>query len=112
MGVGVGMTPDDVQRLGWVDEALSKQGAKRHISVFTRHYTSALLMAEQDNLIVTMPSMAAQSLKQDSNVVILPPPFEIPRMRLKMVWSPLLQHDPGHRWLRQLIKSVSEKMQS
>jgi DNA-binding transcriptional LysR family regulator len=56
--------------------------------------------------------MAAQSLKQDSNVVILPPPFEIPRMRLKMVWSPLLQHDPGHRWLRQLIKSVSEKMQS
>ena len=112
MGVGVGMTPDDVQRLGWVDEALSKQGAKRHISVFTRHYTSALLMAEQDNLIVTMPSMAAQSLKQDSNVVILPPPFEIPRMRLKMVWSPLLQHDPGHRWFRQLIKSVSATMQS
>jgi DNA-binding transcriptional LysR family regulator len=107
MGVGVGMTPDDVQRLGWVDEALSKQGVKRDISLFTRHYQVALLLAEQDDLIVTIPSMSAKSIANSGKVVILDPPFEIERMRLKMVWSPLLQHDPGHRWLRQLIKSVS-----
>lgn len=107
MGVGVGMTPDDVQRLGWVDEALSKQGVKRDISLFTRHYQVALLLAEQDDLIVTIPSMSAKSIANSDKVVILDPPFEIERMRLKMVWSPLLQHDPGHRWLRQLIKSVS-----
>ena len=107
MGVGVGMTPDDVQRLGLVDEALSKQGVKRDISLFTRHYQVALLLAEQDDLIVTIPSMSAKSIANSDKVVILDPPFEIERMRLKMVWSPLLQHDPGHRWLRQLIKSVS-----
>jgi DNA-binding transcriptional LysR family regulator len=107
MGVGVGMTPDDVQRLGWVDEALSKQGVKRDISLFTRHYQVALLLAEQDDLIVTIPSMSAKSIAHSDRVVILDPPFEIERMRLKMVWSPLLQHDPGHKWLRQLIKSVS-----
>jgi DNA-binding transcriptional LysR family regulator len=107
MGVGVGMTPDDVQRLGWVDEALSKQGVKRDISLFTRHYQVALLLAEQDDLIVTIPSMSAKSIANSDRVVILDPPFEIERMRLKMVWSPLLQHDPGHKWLRQLIKSVS-----
>jgi DNA-binding transcriptional LysR family regulator len=112
MGVGVGMTPDDVQRLGWVDEALTKIDAKRHISVFTRHYQAALLLAEQDDLIVTTPSMAARGLADSDRVVILDPPFEIPRMRLKMVWSPLLQHDPGHRWLRQLIKSISEELVS
>ncbi|KZY82774.1 LysR family transcriptional regulator, partial [Oleiphilus sp. HI0068] len=37
-GVGVGVNPNDVQRLGWVDEALDRIGAKREISVFTRHY--------------------------------------------------------------------------
>ncbi len=110
MGVGVGMTPDDVQRLGWVDEALSRLGVKREISLFTRHYQAALLLAEQRDLIVTAPSMSAQSAADSPRVVILDPPFEIPRMRLKMVWSPLLQHDPGHRWLRQLIKAVSEDM--
>ncbi|MGB0669580.1 MAG: LysR family transcriptional regulator [Porticoccaceae bacterium] len=110
MGVGVGMTPDDVQRLGWVDEALTKIGVKRHISLFTRHYQAAVLMAEQDDLIVTIPSMSAKSIASSDRVIILDPPFDIERMRLKMVWSPLLQHDPGHKWLRQLIKAVSAEV--
>ena len=108
MGVGVGMTPSDVQRLGWVDEALNKLGEKRNIAVFTRHYQAAILLAQQDDLIITLPTLAAQSVSESGRVVILEPPFEIPRMRLQMVWSPLLQHDPGHKWMRQLIKTVSE----
>jgi DNA-binding transcriptional LysR family regulator len=110
MGVGVGMTPDDVQRLGWVDEALSKLGVKRDISLFTRHYQAALLLGEQEDLIVTIPSMSARLLENNPKVVILDPPFDIERMRLKMVWSPLLQHDPGHKWLRQMIKDVSSEI--
>lgn len=110
MGVGVGMSADDVQRLGWVDNALQKIDVKREIALFTRHYQAALRLAEQDDLVVTLPSMAARQLENNNNVKILEPPFSIPRMRLKMVWSPLLQHDPGHRWIRQLIKQVSEDM--
>ena len=107
MGVGVGMSSDDVQRLGWVDEALGKLDAKRDITVFTRHYQAALLLGEQEDLIVTIPTIAARTMANNPKVVILDPPFEIPRMRLKMVWSPLLQRDPGHKWLRQMIKDVS-----
>ena len=110
MGVGVGVTPDDVQRLGWVDEALNRLGEKRSIGVFTRHYQAALRLAEQKDLIVTLPSLATRAISNRDNVVILKPPFEIPKMRLKMVWSPLLQHDVGHRWMRQLIKSTSEEI--
>ena len=110
MGVGVGMTPDDVQRLGWVDEALRKHGVTREISVFTRHYQAALLLAEQHHLIVTIPTMAAEISRHTARVVVIEPPFDIPRMRLKMVWSPLLHNDPGHRWLRKLIKTVSEQI--
>ncbi len=110
MGVGVGMSSDDVQRLGWVDEALGKLDAKREISVFTRHYQAALLLGEQEDLIVTIPSIAARTMANNNKVVILDPPFEIPRMRLKMVWSPLLQRDPGHKWLRQVIKEVSSEI--
>jgi len=110
MGVGVGMSADDVQRLGWVDDALQKIDVKRDIALFTRHYQAALRLAEQDDLVVTLPSMAARQLENNNNVKILEPPFSIPRMRLKMVWSPLLQHDPGHRWIRKLIKQVSEDM--
>lgn len=110
MGVGVGMSSDDVQRLGWVDEALGKLDAKREITVFTRHYQAALLLGEQEDLIVTIPTIAARTMSSNPKVVILDPPFEIPRMRLKMVWSPLLQRDPGHKWLRQMIKDVSSEI--
>jgi len=102
------MTPTDIQRLGWVDEALNKLGEKRNIAVFTRHYQAAILLAQQDDLIFTLPTLAAQMVSESDRVAILEPPFEIPRMRLQMVWSPLLQHDPGHKWMRQLIKAVSE----
>jgi len=109
MGVGVGMNPDDVQRLGWVDEALNKIGKRRRITVFTRHYQAAMLMAEQNDLIVTIPAKAANLQAHNPRVVVEQPPFDIPPITLKMAWSPLLQNNPAHRWMRNLIVEVARK---
>ena len=38
------------------------------------------------------------------------PPFFIPEFELTMAWSPLLQHHPAHRWLRQLIMHVARQV--
>jgi DNA-binding transcriptional LysR family regulator len=107
MGVGVGMEPGAGQGLGWIDEALAKLGKERRIRVFTRHYESAMRLADLRDLIVTLPSKAANRLRDDPNVIILPPPFEIPEFELTMAWSPLLQHHPAHRWMRRLIADVA-----
>ena len=112
MGVGVGMNPDDVQRLGWVDEALNLIGKQRRITVFTRHYQAAMLMAEQNDLIVTIPSKAAKLQAHNPRVVVEKPPFEIPPITLKMAWSPLLQNNPAHQWMRRLIVEVARKQVS
>jgi DNA-binding transcriptional LysR family regulator len=109
MGVGVGINPDDVQRLGWVDEALNKLGKKRHIAVFTRHYQAAMLMAEQNDLIVTIPARASKLQVNNPRVIVKEPPFHIPPIDLKMAWSPLLQNNPAHRWMRRLIVEVAKK---
>jgi DNA-binding transcriptional LysR family regulator len=112
MGVGVGVNPDDVQRLGWVDEALNRQGKKRRITMFTRHYQAAMLLAEQTDLIVTLPSKAAFLQRNNPRVVVKPPPFEIPPIDLKMAWSPLLHNDPAHRWMRQLTVDAGKEANS
>jgi DNA-binding transcriptional LysR family regulator len=109
-GVGVGVNPKDVQRLGWVDEALSRMGRRRRISVFTRHYQVAMLLAEQHDLIATLPSRAAWLQKHNSGLVVKVPPFDIPPFELKMAWSPLLQHNSDHQWLRRLIVEVAEEV--
>ena len=110
MGIGVGMEPGASQRLGWVDEALAKLGKKRRIRVFTRHYEAAMRLAVLRDLIITIPGKAAKLLKDDPTVIILPPPFEIPEFELTMAWSPLLQHNSAHQWIRRLIADVARDM--
>ena len=110
MGVGVGVNPDDVQRLGWVDTALNKLGKKRQIRVFTRHYQAAMTMAEQNDLIVTLPTRAALLKLDNPRVVLRDPPLEIPPLELKMAWSPLLQHNPANKWLRKLIADTAREL--
>jgi len=106
-GVGVGVNPNDVQRLGWVDEALGRIGEKRKISVFTRHYQVAMLLAEQHDLVATLPSRAARLTSENSKLVMKEPPFDIPSFDLKMAWSPLLHHNADHQWLRRLINDIA-----
>lgn len=111
-GVGVGIDPNEVQKLGWVDAELTKLGKKRDIRVFTRHYHVALQLAKVQNLIATLPSKAAMLYAKDPSVIVLEPPFDIPPIALKMAWSALLHHDAGHVWLRRLIADVGEQLGS
>jgi DNA-binding transcriptional LysR family regulator len=110
MGVGVGVDPDDVQRLGWVDHALDAMGKKRNIRVFTRHYQAAMTLAEQNDLIVTLPTRATWLKRDNPRVVVRDCPFTVPPLELKMAWSPLLQHNPAHRWVRQLITQIAREL--
>ncbi|RUO39059.1 LysR family transcriptional regulator [Aliidiomarina taiwanensis] len=107
-GVGIGMTPDAVQKLGWVDNALARLGYTRKIKVFTRNYHVAMHLA-LEGLVATLPLQAATLYKDNPDIVLREPPFAIPEIDLRMIWSPLLQHDEGHRWFRSLLAEVAER---
>ena len=72
-----------------------------------KHARDAALLAEQKDLIATVPSKLAQLQLANNRVQIMPPPFEIPPFELKMVWSPLLQNNPEHQWMRHLISETA-----
>jgi len=110
MGVGVGVNPEDVQRLGWVDATLNAIGQKRQIKVFTRHYQAAMSMVEHKDLVLTIPTRAARLREDNPNIVLLPPPFDIPQIELTMAWSALLHNNPAHRWLRRAVAGVAQKI--
>ena len=110
MGIGVGVEPGTMQQLGWVDDALARLGKRRKIRVYTRHYQAAMQLAEMDDLVITLPSKSAKLQQDNPDVLILPPPFEIPETELKMAWSSLLQHNPAHQWLRGLIAKVASEL--
>ncbi|KPV95293.1 HTH-type transcriptional regulator SyrM 1 [Pseudoalteromonas sp. P1-9] len=109
-GVGVGMDPADVQKLGWVDEALAHFGKHRNIASFTRNYHVAIHLAKAQNLIATLPTKVAKIYESDNALKIVEPPFPIPPFELDMIWSPLLHRDASHIWLRQQIADVAETL--
>jgi DNA-binding transcriptional LysR family regulator len=108
MGAGVGIDPEKIIRLGWVDNALSKLGHKRRISVFTRHYQMPALLAHNNDLVATLPRRVADMQAASASLLVKQPPFPIPPFELKMAWSPLVQHHQAHRWLRRLIVDVAQ----
>jgi DNA-binding transcriptional LysR family regulator len=109
MGVGTGMDRDNTSRLGWIDEALAELDVKRNIRVFTRNYMVASILATQPDLIATLPRRMAQVYANDPNLAIRTPPFPLVPIEIKMIWSPLLQHNPGHQWLRRLIVDIARE---
>ena len=68
----------------------------------------AALLARHRDLIATLPTQVAKLYDDDPRVVIRKPPFMIIPIELKLAWSPLLQHDPGHIWLRRKIVDVGQ----
>ncbi len=108
LGAGVGMSPGQTMRMGWVDEALHDIGKQRNIQVYTRHYQVAGMLAEQPDLIATLPRQAALVHKDNPRLAMLTPPFSIVPIELKMVWSPLLHHNRAHAWMRSTIQTLAK----
>jgi DNA-binding transcriptional LysR family regulator len=110
MGKGIGITPSEIQRFGRVDEALDHVGLTRHIGLFTRNYQTAVSMAMQSDMIATIPTMLALMCQGNPAILVRKPPFSIPPFELKIAWSPLLHHNHGHRWLRQMIIESAQSL--
>ncbi|MGO3345229.1 MAG: LysR family transcriptional regulator [Marinomonas sp.] len=109
-GIGVGVDPNDVQKLGWVDEALQSIHKKRSIRVFTRSYHTAMHLALEQDLIATLPRKVAMINRNNPDLVILEPPFKISTIDLKMIWSSLLHHDASHIWFRRQVMEVANEL--
>lgn len=110
MGVGLGVNPRQISKLGWVDRALSDLGHKRTISLFTRHYQTAGVLIANSDLVATLPKKIAKLHAMNFDLFMFPPPFEIPEFELKMVWSPLLDQESAHMWFRSLIMETASNI--
>ncbi len=110
MGVGFGVNPEKSGGLGWIDQALARIGKRRKITIFTRHYQMPALLAQNNDLIATLPTRIAKMQAENPKLIIREPPFYIPEFELIMAWSPLLHHNAAHQWLRRLVLYVAERL--
>lgn len=91
---------------GLEDFELSRRGLARRIALRCQHYFAACRVAEQSDLLVTMPETYARLLSQYLAVKLLPTPTEMPAIEVHLYWHAAHNRDPALTWFREQIRSL------
>ncbi len=93
--------------LGVVDEALAGIGRKRRLTVTTPRFTTVAFHVQAAPLIATMVDRLAVTFANQLGLATSPVPVELNRSAISMLWHASYDHDPAHRWLREVMVGLS-----
>lgn len=87
---------------------MKDEGYDRRIEVSTTNFTSMPHFVIGTNRIATMHMRLARMLSRYYPIRLVAPPIAIPRLEMCMQWSPFLERDPAHQWLRKVLLEVAQ----
>jgi DNA-binding transcriptional LysR family regulator len=104
------ITLGDSAQPTWVDQALARLGRRRHVVLRVRHFMAAPLIVARTDLLLTGPTMLLRYFAELVPLQILPPPIALPTYPEEAYWHERFDSDPGHRWLRDLVRRTMAPM--
>jgi DNA-binding transcriptional LysR family regulator len=90
-----------------VDRPLAQLGLKRRVVLSIPFFVPAIFAIAHTDMIVTVPKRLAKMTAGMAGVRSVEPPREIEEFPYFMTWHPRVTHEPGHAWLRQLLRDVT-----
>ena len=94
---------------GFIDAWLAERGLRRDIALRAPYLSAAPILAQSD-MVATLSRRIAQEFIRDHPLQICTPPYPSPQVRTGMVWHRRLDRQPGHRWLRSVIQTVTKSL--
>ena len=91
---------------GRVDMVLDKQKYKRNVRLTVPHYVALGDVLQHSPLMAIVPERFAQRIAKPFDLVTRDLPFKIPDSAIQQCWHGRLHRDPGHQWLRQLMRQL------
>jgi DNA-binding transcriptional LysR family regulator len=91
---------------GPIDDALQSLGLEREIVTIVGGFASALALARASELVASVPDRQTGNLRYGMHS--FPLPVHVPEITVSLPWHPRLDADPGHRWLRTIVKEVCQ----
>jgi DNA-binding transcriptional LysR family regulator len=104
--VAISSSGDDT---GFIDRSLATQGARRRIAL-RLPYLSAAAVLGRSHMVATLSRRVAEAMVRGSGLQLRDLPFTSPTVRTSMIWHRRLDGSPAHRWLRDVIASVSREL--
>jgi DNA-binding transcriptional LysR family regulator len=90
-----------------IDRILAGRGTPRRIASILPFHAVAPLTLPGTALMVTLPASLLPSLAGRDRITVLGAPPEIETLSYRMTWHPRVDSDPGHRWLRDVVRTAA-----
>jgi DNA-binding transcriptional LysR family regulator len=90
-----------------IDRVLAARGTPREVASILPFHAVAPLTLPGTALMVTLPALLVPSLAGRDELSVVPAPPEIETLSYRLAWHPRVDSDPGHRWLRDLIRTAA-----
>jgi DNA-binding transcriptional LysR family regulator len=94
---------------GFIDRSLAVGGTKRRI-VLRLPYLSAGAVLGQSDMVATLSRRVGEAMVRGSTLQLRDLPFRSPTVRTSLLWHRRLEGSRAHRWLRELVVSVSRRL--
>jgi DNA-binding transcriptional LysR family regulator len=118
--VGTGMSLELFSRLPHVEWQLKTPAVQSHAEVLYRARGIKPQVSLVTESFALLPSLVRGTrmvalvherlARQVPGLKLLEPPVPIPDVEESMYWSPSMDNDPGHLWLRELMRSIARAL--
>ena len=86
-----------------VTAASSTARAHRHVAARVVNFSAVAPLLARTDCVATLPVIVMHEALERFGLVALSPPFAVPPMPHRFIWSRRLTNDPALRWLRGLV---------
>jgi len=93
-----------------IDAAVERHGAKLNLSFQVQNFLSIPHALLGTTTIATLPRALGLVFADQYGLQVCDVPLRLPRVRYAAYWHERAQKDPGHRWLRGILKGAAEAL--
>jgi LysR family nod box-dependent transcriptional activator len=79
---------------------LAEMGCERRVAASTESFATAPFLLRETQLVTLVPRRLGERLRQAADIRLVEPPFDVPPLREKLIWSPRYTASAPHVWLR------------
>lgn len=122
--VGEELTLEALSRLPWLvtfhlptaftpaARQLRMMGVEPQVQVVVDSFLAVPFLVAGTSQVAVLQRKLASRLADAAGVRVLPCPWEVVPVKEAFWWHPGLRHDPGHAWLRQVLRDVGRAIDS
>ncbi|HWF00624.1 MAG TPA: LysR substrate-binding domain-containing protein, partial [Caulobacteraceae bacterium] len=91
-----------------IDSVLAQYEAKRKIAFYVPSFLALIDIVSKSDLLGIIPLPLAQEAARHQRLRYFEPPIELPDQNSVMVWHGRTKRDPGHKWLRSMLRRAMQ----